>query len=76
MAILSGRTHILFDGSYSLEPGADGLNIIAFNRENDLNLKPDPKYFTDLGGAAFPGTAVCVRFALQASEVESVEENR
>lgn len=75
MSIVSGMTHILFDGTYRLSPlsnytkdNAEQL-IIAFNKENSLKLPPDPicvKSLTD--GAYFPGVAISIRVPLKEEE--------
>lgn len=51
MALVSGRTHILFDGTYKLAPvqiGSESRKVIAFNDTNDLRERPDPKYVRTL----------------------------
>ena len=65
MAILSGKTHILFDGTYQMAPDSYGRNVIAFNASNDLSLRPDPKYVQNLGGDGFPGTVISIRFPMK-----------
>jgi hypothetical protein len=64
MAILSGSTHIRFDGRYKLGASVNGSKIIAFNDKNDLNEAPDDKYVTGLGAFHFPGTVISIRFPL------------
>jgi len=64
MSILSGKTHIFFDGKYSLIQDDNGRNIIAFNAANDLNQLPDKKYITNLGDLYFPGTTISIKFPL------------
>ena len=67
MAILSGRTHILFDGTYQMGQGSSGRWQIAFNSENSLALPPDGRYVRHMDGVAFPGTVVSIRFPLPAT---------
>jgi len=69
MALLSGSTFILFDGTYSMKPNENGINIIAFNQENDLQKRPDSKYVRALGGVNFPGTMICLQFPLPATAI-------
>ena len=69
MAILSGSTHILFDGTYTMT-AANNRKIIAFNDDNDLNKIPDKKYVTNLGDIYFPGTIISIRFPLQAAQTQ------
>ena len=47
----------------------NGINIIAFNQENDLEKRPDSKYVRSLGGVNFPGTMICLQFPLPATAV-------
>ena len=63
MAILSGSTHILFDGTYDMSL-SNNRKIIAFNKDNDLNNMPDKKYVTNLNNIFFPGTIISIRFPL------------
>lgn len=66
MAILSGNTYILFDEIYKLEKKAfqgGSRKIIAFNKENDLNQKPDNKNVKTLKNH-FPGTIISLKFKL------------
>lgn len=65
MAILSGSTHILFDGTYSLREDSSGRKVIAFNKENSLEIKPDSKYIKTLKNINFPGTIISIRFPLE-----------
>lgn len=65
MAILSGNSHIYFDGKYRLaESLPGGPKVIAFNAANDLSQKPDAKYVKSLGPTSFPGTIISIRFPL------------
>lgn len=64
MAITSGSTFILFDGTYEMQPNAVGKSIMAFNQGNDLESRPDRKYVRALDGASFPGTMICIKFPL------------
>lgn len=71
MAILSGRTHIRFDGSYRLKTDSTGRDVIAFNERNSLEEPPDSRFIKRLSGK-FPGTVISIRFALQPSQVKEV----
>lgn len=66
MAILSGSTHIYFDGKYKMERDSSGQAIIAFNDDNDLTKKPDKKYIKKLS-YYFPGTIISIKFPLKPS---------
>lgn len=69
MAILSGKTHVLFDGTYSMT-SSESRKVIAFNKDNDLNQRPDKKYVTNLGDISFPGTIISIRFPLQDTQTQ------
>lgn len=64
MALISGRTRILFDGTYGMKPNPVGLGVIAFNVENDLHLTPDPTYVMSMSSVTFPGTVLSIKFPL------------
>ncbi|MDH5368462.1 MAG: hypothetical protein OEW99_00440 [Gammaproteobacteria bacterium] len=72
MAILSGSTHILFDGKYEIISNNTGRKVIAFNAENDLNKLPDKKYIKNIKNHFFPGTIISIRFPLQESQTSRV----
>ncbi|MCS4190700.1 hypothetical protein GGP51_002183 [Salinibacter ruber] len=64
MCVLSGSTHILFDGEYrmSKEKSKKGeREIIAFNDENQLSNPPDPQKVRKIS-SYFPGTVISMRF--------------
>jgi hypothetical protein len=66
MVMISGDTLVMFDGTYLLqtvEIGEETREIIAFNANNDLTMKPDPKYVVKLP-LKFPGTVISLRFKL------------
>ena len=48
MAIISGSSHIRFDGTYSLGDDDSERKVIAFNQPNDLNHPPDKEYVSNL----------------------------
>ena len=75
MCILSGKTHILFDGTYFLEDKdiAEGTRkVVAFNKENDLNIPPDKSKVTNLA-RTFPGTIISMNFFIDPSYIESLK---
>ncbi len=69
MAILSGKTHVYFDGKYQMKKDQNGRFVIAFNKDNDLRFPPDEKYVTNLN-CFFPGTAICIRFPMAKVNLE------
>lgn len=64
MAIVSGGTYILFDGTYAMRDQGNRGRVIAFNAKNDLYEKPDGKFVKPLGNLHFPGTVISIRFPL------------
>lgn len=64
MVIVSGSTCVLFDGKYAMRPNSDGIKIIAFNNENNLEERPDRDYVRKLDGVVFPGTLIGLKFPL------------
>ena len=73
MCVLSGNTHILFDGTFRLapKPSGDGeeRRIIAFNDTNDLGRPPDGGYVRHLK-RRFPGTLISLRFYIDPEYLE------
>lgn len=65
MALVSGSTHIRFDGTYGLRQDSMGRWTIAFNQSNTLADPPDRKYVRHLQDAFFPGTVVSIRFPVE-----------
>lgn len=72
MAILSGSTHIYFDGTYTMQENSTGRKVIAFNQANDLHQKPDSKYIKNLHNLSFPGTVISIRFPMKHENTESL----
>lgn len=74
MAIVSGGTYVLFDGTYEMK-AEDGMGmVIAFNKQNSLMQKPDGKYVQNLGDLSFPGTIISIRFPLSLTDGSLVGE--
>jgi hypothetical protein len=72
MSILSGSTHILFDGKYEMKPDVNGRNVIAFNKNNSLLEPPDREYVQSLRPIRFPGTVINIRFPMQESQTTEI----
>jgi hypothetical protein len=72
MSVLSGSTHIFFDGKYEMKPDASGRNVIAFNTNNSLLEPPDGKYVKSLRPIRFPGTIISIRFPMQDSQTKEI----
>ena len=74
MCIISGSTHILFDGDYKLKyEDFDGgsRGIIAFNKENSLDKPPDNSKITKLNGF-FAGTIISLQFYIDRKFLETL----
>lgn len=78
MTILSGNTHILFDGTYNLKSKIvrnKEIPVIAFNKENDLRKRPDKKVVKLLKNK-FPGTIITVEFFVDRRYLKSIKEEK
>lgn len=77
MIILSGHTHILFDGTYTLKDSKErkGTKVIAFNKTNDLNKRPDEKYVKLLNNK-FPGTIISCEFYVDKEYLKKIKEEK
>jgi hypothetical protein len=65
MAMLSGATHLFFDGTYRMGPDSTGRQVLAFNQVNSLAEPPNTSHVRQLRDTRFPGTVVSIRFPLQ-----------
>lgn len=70
MFVLSGSTHILIDGRYTLN-FLSPKSVNAFNKDNDLLKRPDYDLVTPLHKFHFPGTIVGIEFPLVDASLES-----
>ena len=78
MAILSGNTHILFDGTYNLsekQTEKGKAQVIAFNKDNDLKKRPDPNYVKVLKNG-FPGVIISLEFHLDKKYFDKIKEEQ
>jgi hypothetical protein len=76
MAIVSGGTYILFDGTYTMRESQKRGRVIAFNPQNDLYSKPDPRFVKSLSGVHFPGTIISIRFPLSAKSTVTLGDKQ
>lgn len=77
MAILSGATHIYFDGKYRISPSrTDSRPIIAFNDTNDLLEPPDATHVRNLGAFWFPGCIISIRFPIPTSHLQAASREQ
>lgn len=75
MALLSGNTYILFDGKYSLQNvdiDNEKRQVIAFNKVNSLEEKPDENYVRQLKHR-FPGTLISMSFVLDKKYLDKIK---
>lgn len=70
MAIISGSTHIYFDGTHHIKQDETGKEVIAFNANNSLNDKPEKKYVRKMKDVSFPGTIIAARFPISERSTE------
>lgn len=76
MALISGHTHILFDGTYTLKEeiiNKETLKVIAFNKNNNLKDKPDKDYVKNLN-IKFPGVIINIEFFVDPVYLERFKE--
>lgn len=76
MALLSGNTHIIFDGTYNLKEetiNGEPIKVIAFNKNNNLKEKPDNEYVKSIK-AKFPGVIINVEFYMDKTYLENFKE--
>lgn len=74
MVLLSGSTRIIFNQRYKMQPeDVEGgpRNIIAFNAQNSLREKPDPKCVGSIEGF-FPGTLLSFKFYVDQRFLETL----
>lgn len=72
MAIITGQTEIVFDGTYQMkEISRGGRKVLAFNARNDLSSPPDAHCVKALSGKYFfPGVVISIAAPLASSVVE------
>lgn len=75
MAIITGSTYILFDGTHEMRPDGAGRQIIAFNATNDLEKPPDKSHVRCLDDIEFPGAIVSIRFPLPDNAIQDLDKN-
>lgn len=71
MCLVSGNTHILFDGKHRIKTNASGRDRIAFNKDNSLSRRPESRYVRHIK-RRFPGTLVSLRFALDQEHLNAI----
>ncbi len=66
MCLLSGHTHLYFDGRFPIEFDADERRVVTLNTARSLSDPPDKDVVQYLP-TPFPGTLVSIRFFLDAN---------
>lgn len=78
MSITSGNAHIYFDGKYRLKEETlyndTKADIIAFNKENDLNIPPNKEYVHRIK-EYFPGTIISMKFYINREKYIEEDKN-
>ncbi|WP_037036048.1 hypothetical protein [Rahnella sp. WP5] len=72
MSLISGSTHISFDGTYKLQrrltmDGESEFYTYPFN-DQTLEKEPDRAYLKEMKKARFPGVMINIRFPLQKTQ--------
>lgn len=75
LSITSGSGHIVFDGKYKMMKSGEGVSVIAFNSNNDLNEEPDNTYVNTIK-SFFPGVIINLKFYIDKAYLENLVEDR
>lgn len=78
MSLMSGNTHILFDGKYNLkekEVNGEKIKVIAFNENNNLKEKPDSDYVKNIP-EKFPGVIINLEFFVDKEYLTRFKEDQ
>lgn len=75
LSITSGSAQVLFDGTYKMKSNKDGIRIIAFNENNDIDAAPDSKYVHNIK-SFFPGVIINLRFYIDENYLEKIIDER
>lgn len=74
MVLLSGRTEILFDGTYGVQEKIDGnnkFNVMTFNDTGNIEDRPDQRYVRTTDNY-FPGTIISAKILLNEDDVKEI----
>lgn len=77
MAIISGNTNIIFDGTYVIENksvGLDSFKVMTFNKSGDIDNKPDRK-FVKFVDNYFPGTIIYAKILITQDDINNEQNN-
>ncbi len=71
LALLSGNTSIVFDGTYETKEKMkddDRFKVMTFNNSGDISDKPDPKYVKFVPNH-FPGTIISAQILISKDDI-------
>lgn len=71
LTLISGNTKITFDGEYGIqevEKNGNKFNILAFNKNNNIEEKPDKKFVTFVS-QYFPGTMIVAKICISENDL-------
>ena len=71
MSILSGKTQIIFDGTYNISEkniNSENFKVMTFNDSGNIENKPDTK-FVKFVPNYFPGTIISARIQFKEDEI-------
>lgn len=74
MVLLSGKTEILFDGTYGVQEKIDGnnkFNVMTFNDSGNIEDRPDQRYVKTTD-TYFPGTIITAKILLNEDDVKEI----
>ena len=74
MMILSGKTEILFDGTYGVQEKIEGnnkFNVMTFNESGNIEDRPDQR-FVKTTDTYFPGTIIVAKILLNEDDVKEI----
>lgn len=74
MIIASGKSRIVFDGSYGIEKKNDNgevYRVMTFNKSGSLDNKPDDKFVYNCDHY-FPGTLISVKLLLNDDDIKQI----
>ena len=74
MMLLSGKTEILFDGTYGVQEKIDGnnkFNVMTFNESGNIEDRPDQR-FVKTTDTYFPGTIIAAKILLNEDDVKEI----
>lgn len=74
MVLLSGKTEIVFDGTYGVQEKIDGnnkFNVMTFNESGSIEDRPDHR-FVKTTDTYFPGTIISAKILLNEDDVKEI----